>query len=367
MRTHLRWDAQPSLVIPGQPPGAINWVTSIAQDGQVTVSWGPTGSGGAPQTYTVTPFVAGAPQTPTVVAAPASSAVVTGLTNSTAYTFQVTATNQAGIAVSPMSGANTPLANLVFGDDFNGTVLDPAWVAVTRDGDQSNSEQSYYLASNAVLDGAGNLVITARTQPVNGLTYADGNPPTYAGAQVSRANNSGMVQWRYPGAIAPSAFTGPGFNFVYGQVQVSAKIPNATNLWPAIWLLGANCEQTNFLNPDNVGSCAWPAEGSGEMDIAEFRYSSPNSYNAALQNGGTTFGPNTNAVTNGETTFHTYELDWSVGLLTWKLDGVTQQTTSTGVPSTAAFLIMSAPVRGGALTINGSPNLVIDWVRVFHN
>ena len=55
---------------------------------------------------------------------------MTGLTNSTAYTFTVHATNTSGAGPeSAASGADTPLSGLVFGDDFNGPArtYDPEW------------------------------------------------------------------------------------------------------------------------------------------------------------------------------------------------------------------------------------------------
>ena len=371
MRTHLRWDAQPSVVGPGTgPPSGPGWVTSIAQDGQAIVSWAPP-TGGPPQTYTITPFIAGTPQASTTIAAPATSTTVTGLTNGTAYTFQVTATNQAGTAVSPMSGANTPQTNLLFGDEFNGTQLDPAWTPAYRDGDQSNSEQQFYLPQQVQLDGASNLVITTVPNPVSAQTYNDATPPTYrGGGLVTRPFLSGMVAMSWPGALAPSTFTQPGFNFTYGRIQVNAIVGQGTNgWWPAIWMLGANCGQTTIYDPNNVGSCLWPSAGSEEIDIAEFNNNGAN-YNAwMIYGGGGTLHSNGQAipVTSPGTTFHTYECRWFAGTISWYLDGsqvVAPWTTS--VPSTPQFMMIQNVIRGGL----GTPSLTqpvtkVDWVRIF--
>jgi beta-glucanase (GH16 family) len=48
------------------------------------------------------------------------------------------------------------------------------------------------------------------------------------------------------------------FNFVYGKVEVKAKMPLGDWLWPAIWMLPA----------EHVYG-QWPA--SGEIDIVESR------------------------------------------------------------------------------------------------
>jgi hypothetical protein len=78
----------------------------VRGNGQVTVSVA-AGTGGTPATYTVV-AVGDATKTCTVTV-PATSCIVTGLTNGTAYTFTVTATNAAGTSVaSAASAAVTP-------------------------------------------------------------------------------------------------------------------------------------------------------------------------------------------------------------------------------------------------------------------
>jgi beta-glucanase (GH16 family) len=335
--------------LPSQPAA----VTSITQDGAATVSWQHPGDNGT-ASYTITPYIAGAAQTATTVAAPASSGNVTGLANDSSYTFTVKAGNAFGAsAESAQSGANTPRVNQLFGDEFNGSFIDPAWAVLTRDSDQSNSELNYYLPANVSLDGNSNLVIVAKSQTVTRPGYNDANPPTYAGANVTRNYTSGAVQWA-------------SYSFTYGIARASMKVANGNNLWPAWWMLGANCEATTPLNPDNVSTCNWPNTGSEEIDIAEFRYSSPDSFNCAMFYGGGSFGPNTNTVSSGDTLYHTYEADWSAGSLVYKLDGTTVQSTTTGVPASPMFVILQTAVRGGTPTFT-QPNLTVDWVRVFHN
>jgi titin len=96
-------------------PAAPTGVTAIAGNGSATVSWTASADGGSPITsYTVTPYIGTNAQTPTTVTGtpPAATATVTGLTNGTAYTFSVTATN--GVGSSPASSASnavTPSAS----------------------------------------------------------------------------------------------------------------------------------------------------------------------------------------------------------------------------------------------------------------
>jgi beta-glucanase (GH16 family) len=256
-----------------------------------------------------------------------------------------------------MSGANTPLLNLIFGDDFNGNYLDPHWTALTRDGDQSNSEQQYYLPANVSLDGSSNLVIVTKSQPVTLPGYNDANPPTYAGANVTRNYTSGCIAWS-------------SFSFTYGKVQASAKVPQGDYLWPAIWMLGANCEATTPLNPDNVGTCSWPSAGSEENDILEIREGAGGSvspYNVNYFYPSGNMGGPTHAVASPDTTFHTYETQWSAGSLAWLLDGTSWQAFSTSVASTPMFLLLQTAIQPGGTPTFTQPDLIVDWVRVFHN
>jgi Domain of unknown function (DUF1929)/Fibronectin type III domain len=76
------------------------------------VSWTAPSSGGSPITsYTVTPYIGSAAQPTTVVSGtpPATTALVSGLSNGTTYTFTVTATNSVGTSPpSAASGLTTP-------------------------------------------------------------------------------------------------------------------------------------------------------------------------------------------------------------------------------------------------------------------
>src|SRR6185312_381132 len=116
-------------------PGAPTAVTATAGNAQAGVSWtAPADDGGSPITsYTVTALVGGGPTgTPVAVAAPATSAVVSGLTNGTTYTFTVHATNGIGAgAESAPSNAITPSVSAGLPDlglTILGSHVCPRWI-----------------------------------------------------------------------------------------------------------------------------------------------------------------------------------------------------------------------------------------------
>ncbi len=97
--------APSNSITPASSPGAPTGVTAVAGNGQATVSFTAPASNGNPITgYTVTSSPGNHTATGT-----ASPITVTGLSNCTAYTFTVTATNVAGTSVpSPASNSITP-------------------------------------------------------------------------------------------------------------------------------------------------------------------------------------------------------------------------------------------------------------------
>jgi beta-glucanase (GH16 family) len=113
------------------------------------------------------------------------------------------------------------------------------------------------------------------------------------------------------------------FNFKYGRVQISAKLPKGDWIWPAIWMLPAD----NAYGP-------WPA--SGEIDIVESR-GNMNCEAGGVDSFGSTlhWGPgwpmdpwekahaeykHPEGTLNDE--FHTYELEWTAEHIITSIDGV---------------------------------------------
>jgi len=104
-------------------PTAPQSVTATAGDAQVTLHWAAPSSdgGGGITSYTIT----ASPVIPTVtVAGTARSAVITGLTNDTTYTFSIVAHNSAGASPAATSPPATPSARLLYHQLTHAVVYD---------------------------------------------------------------------------------------------------------------------------------------------------------------------------------------------------------------------------------------------------
>lgn len=113
----------------------------------------------------------------------------------------------------------------------------------------------------------------------------------------------------------------PGFNFTYGLIQVSAKLPYGPGLWPALWLAATNDQ--------------WPPE----LDIMEHWYSQPQMKVYDHTVGKEYVGGPVSTSANLSTGFHTYSLMWTKDRVTWYLDGVQVYTTTDHVPQQAMYFI----------------------------
>ena len=103
-----------------------------------------------------------------------------------------------------------------------------------------NEELQWYQSQNAyVKDGC--LVIEGRRERFP-------NPYYVAGSRDWRSNRE-FVEY-----TSSCLTTRLSHQFLYGRVEVRAKIPTATGAWPAIWLLGNKWD--------------WPQ--SGEIDMMEY-------------------------------------------------------------------------------------------------
>lgn len=183
-------------------------------------------------------------------------------------------------------GANTPTAvvrrpfdkskwKLVWADEFDkGTMPDPRFWGY-EEGFLRNGEAQYYAKArkeNARIEN-GKLVIEARKDNWNGHKITSASLTT---------------QGKRP--------------FLYGRIEVRAKLPTGRGTWPAIWTLG-----------ENITTVDWPK--CGEIDIMENVGFNPKSVHANVHMGaynhmlGTGKGSRIESDTVA-TAFHTYAVEW---------------------------------------------------------
>jgi beta-glucanase (GH16 family) len=244
----------------------------------------------------------------------------------------------AKIETQPESGATEGGVSYAFDDEFDGTSIDTnLWTIPNQHGDMTNNEAQCYVLENATESG-GYLRETVTSQatdcPGSGMA----------------SYSSGAVQMRK-------------FNFTYGTVEVRAKLAGGSGPWPAIWLLGADCQYPNWL----TNTCPWPNPGSDEIDVAEILNSNHAAVNEQIHSGGNNPGCNGPASPPVDEAFHIYKLVWRAGSLDFWIDGKSTCTLTSSVPSHPMFLIINLAIGGAGGSIDKATlpqTTMIDYVRI---
>jgi beta-glucanase (GH16 family) len=247
--------------------------------------------------------------------------------------------------------AEAAIGGIVWQDEFNapaGNAVDQSkWRFDIGGSGWGNNELQYYTnsTSNAVHDGSGNLVITARRE----------NPNNY--------------QCHYGRCEYTSArlLTAATFTQAYGRFEARIKVPRGQGIWPAFWMLG-----------DNLGSVGWP--NSGEIDIMENVGKEPNNVYGTVHGPGYSGGGGITAARNiGRPLaddFHTFRVDWEPNSIIWYVDGAEYHRVDPGrlggnrwVFDHPFFMILNVAVGG---YWPGNPDgstqfpqqMLVDYVRV---
>ncbi len=160
-------------------------------------------------------------------------------------------------------------------------------------------------------------------------------------------------------------------DFLYGRIEVRAKIPSALGSWPAIWMLGTNHD-----------SVRWPA--CGEIDIMEHVGFEPDLVHAHVHTkaynhlNGDQRGKSI-SVTDPWTDFHLYAIDWTKEKIdffyddslyfTYQNDG--QDDADTWPFSKPQYLLLNLAYGGSWGAVKGVDTtrlpleFVIDYVRYY--
>jgi beta-glucanase (GH16 family) len=257
--------------------------------------------------------------------------------NGGTYTVNVTAKGSGGQTISKSLQVTVATAlGLVWSDEFNNNgAPDPAkWGYDLGGGGYGNNELEYYTnrPENVIVEN-GVLKIKAIKENYNGSAYTS-----------ARLLSKGK------------------FEFKYGKVEVSAKLPAGVGTWPAIWMLGANA--------NTVG---WP--DCGEIDIMEHRGNELNkifgTFHYPGHSGGNADGA-TKMISNATTAFHKYSLDWSASVIRIYVDDqlVHSLANSASVPFNHDFFLILNVAMGGTFGGSVDPNfsnaaMEVDYIRVY--
>ena len=232
---------------------------------------------------------------------------------------------------------------LVWADEFNedGAPCENNWFHEIGDGCPNicgwgNNERQIYTnsRSNSIVED-GVLKITAIKEPFEGKEYTSAR----------------MTTQRL-------------FEFLYGKVEISAKLPQGQGTWPALWFLGANI--------DSVG---WPS--CGEMDLMEHGNDDPGLVSSAVhqanENGDAYYTSGGQLIANEATEFHLYTMEWTATEVKFFVDGTQHHELiiSGASPFNRFFFIIVNVAMGGTFIGDSiDPNFVsssmdIDYIRVY--
>jgi beta-glucanase (GH16 family) len=146
--------------------------------------------------------------------------------------------------------------------------------------------------------------------------------PEQAPTQGRSSNWAGKKEYSYRSGMVT---TYSSYSFQYGYLQVVARIPFGTGLWPALWLLPEN-EQ-------------WPPE----IDIIEHYGTSPISYQH-LHSALLPAQRASESMPDLSSGWHTFGLYWSQNQIIWFIDGQQVFESTTGIPEQPMYFIANLAV-----------------------
>lgn len=244
---------------------------------------------------------------------------------------------------------------LVWSDEFNYQGAPDRTKWNYEEGFVRNREMQYYTRDrreNARVEN-GMLVIEARRERM-------GNPRYKAGSPNWKESRQGA------GYTSASLTTMKRQDFLYGRIEVRAKLPHGGGMWPAIWTLGSDMPQVGY-------------PGCGEIDLMEFFGSKPDKVYANVHYGerGRNMSRQGRVGIPYDDAFHVFALEWRPDRLDFFLDGVKYHSFLTDAAGKGAsnpfrkphYLILNLALggsSGGAIDDAELPQkFLVDYVRVY--
>lgn len=232
---------------------------------------------------------------------------------------------------SPNPAALIPGWKLIWWDEFDGPSLDATKWNVVSDapGGYQHCCMSGNLAAWAPDDVSlvgGSLRLTTERRSFQGHAYTSG-----------------------------AVSTKGKFNFLYGRLDIRARLPRGNGLWPAFWLL-----------PDVPGSANLPYE----VDVAEALGQWPHTDFMVAWDGSQRTGYCEYNGPDFSADYHVFSFIWTASSISWQIDGTQRCSFTTGVPSTRMELILNTFI-GGSWPVPPDASTVlpqytdIDYVRVY--
>lgn len=267
--------------------------------------------------------------------------------------FTVTASGggKSGTASVTVASAG---GNVIFFDDFLGSAIDTTkWSVFDRIGDQTNGEVDCVVPSNVTVSGG----------ILSGVSKFEDHT---CGDSIEAPVLEHYTSWQIQQKTAP---------FLYGTVEVRAKEPGGTGIWPTIWMLGYQWQASQPSTANTPGQ-NWPVGGWCEVDIAEFWQNSRTTVNNTVHfnvAGGLHLA---SLPFDATTRYMVYRLEWAQNSMIFSVDaedglGYRTLRTVTGagnVPDVPMYVVINAAIGG---TGGGTPNpatfpqvFSVDWVRV---
>ena len=200
----------------------------------------------------------------------------------------------------PFVNAQEKNDKLVWSDEFNYTGLPDPTKWDYEEGFVRNKELQFYTVGREK---------NARVE--DGMLIIEAHKEDYIFNKTIRRNRNplGSDTASYTSAALITQGTA---SWVYGRIEIRAKLPTGYGMWPAIWMLGTN-----------IREMGWPM--CGEIDIMENVGYEPNLIHANIHTRSYNHSIGTNKGSSIEiakpfNSFHVYAIDWTQDRIDFYVD-----------------------------------------------